>query len=344
MSNKQIVIVGAGVSGLTIGYELARIGNKVIVIEKEDKVGGLAKSFRYNGFTFDIGPHRFHTDNPSTLQFIKHILNDETVNIRRHSGVQVLGRYYTWPLRPVTLIQLPLSIMVRSGIDLLFNVSKKADNEDNFKDYVCKRYGPTIYEIFFRKYTEKFFGLSADEMHSEWAKASIAKAVIDKHINLRNLFDILRFTIMPAPIRTEFIYPKKGIGLFCDRLAERIIQMGGQVLTNSAVTDIGFSKDKIIAVACNGAAFKPDRLVWTGSLLALSRLLGSPRPNLDYLSLLLFNIELNKPLRNSYQWCYYSGEEIIFNRVSSPVLFSRDLVPEGKSSLCVELTDRKSVV
>ncbi len=56
----QTLIVGAGIAGLTIGYELAKKGQKVIIVEKEIRPGGLAKSFRYNGFTFDIGPHRFY--------------------------------------------------------------------------------------------------------------------------------------------------------------------------------------------------------------------------------------------------------------------------------------------
>jgi protoporphyrinogen oxidase len=337
MSDRQILIVGAGISGLTIGYELARRGCKVVIVEKANEVGGLAKSFQYNGFTFDIGPHRFYTVNPSILRFIKHILGDEMVSIFRHTAVQVFGRYHTWPLRPVVLFGLPLGIMVKSGIDLFFTRLKKGGNENNFKDYICNRYGATIYEVFFKKYTEKFLGLQVDKVHSDWARASIDKAIIDKCIILRDLFDILKSTIMPVAIRTVFLYPKRGMGFFCNRLAEGIRQRGGIIHTGNPVTDIGYSEDRIDSVNCNGRIFKPYRLVWTAPITLLYKLLGL-RLNLNYLSLILYNVELHKPLKYTYQWCYYPDQEIIFNRVSAPLLFSKDLVPDGRASLSVELT------
>ncbi len=337
----QTLIVGAGIAGLTIGYELAKKGQRVIVAEKESRPGGLAKSFRYNGFTFDIGPHRFYANNERTLEFIKHILGSEAESFSRYSGVYVLGKYHSWPLRPATLFKLPPKVMVRSGIDLLFQKLKRADDRDNFEDYICNRYGFTIYEYFFKKYTEKFVGLSPEEMHSDWARVSIDKAVIDKRIGLRSLADVIKSLIMPPKISTEFLYPKDGIGFFCDKLSDKIRQMDGAILENTSVDRINYSEDKINTVQCNGISFTPDEVVWTAPIGIICKLMDLPSPRIDYLSLVLYNIELEGPSENKYQWCYYGDDRIVFNRVSYPSLFSKKLAPEGRSSLCVEVTCRE---
>ena len=61
---ERVVIVGAGPAGLTCGYELARSGHPVLVVEQDPRqVGGLARTIEYKGFRFDIGGHRFFSKN-----------------------------------------------------------------------------------------------------------------------------------------------------------------------------------------------------------------------------------------------------------------------------------------
>ena len=103
-----VVIVGAGIAGLTLAHNLANAGKKVVVIEMEKDVGGLARSFRYDGFTFDIGPHRFHTDDQEVLQFIKKVLEPNLLTIRRKSGVYMFGKYFEWPLASSSIFRLSM--------------------------------------------------------------------------------------------------------------------------------------------------------------------------------------------------------------------------------------------
>ena len=56
-----VVIIGGGPAGLTAAYELVKQGIRPIVLEKADKVGGLARTETYKGFRFDMGGHRFFT-------------------------------------------------------------------------------------------------------------------------------------------------------------------------------------------------------------------------------------------------------------------------------------------
>src|SRR3989304_7355400 len=156
MKTNEVVIVGAGISGLTVGYFLAKNGYKVAIIERESSVGGLARSFYYDNFVFDIGPHRFHTDYQNVLDFIYEILTTEIVTIPRKSGIWLFNRYHEWPIRTSSAFNLPISILVKTTIDLFFNKNNKNDEDENFESYIIGHYGKTLYDICFDKYTEKF--------------------------------------------------------------------------------------------------------------------------------------------------------------------------------------------
>src|SRR4030067_2273573 len=123
MSEKSIVIIGAGVAGLTLAYKLLEAGvqHPVVLIEKEDRVGGLARSFTYNHnsdvFIFDIGPHRFHSDDKAVMDFVLEILGDDYIEIGRSSSVWMYDYYHNWPLKINTVFKLPFWLMMKSTVD-----------------------------------------------------------------------------------------------------------------------------------------------------------------------------------------------------------------------------------
>jgi protoporphyrinogen oxidase len=146
---KEILIVGAGVTGMTIGSILAGKGHKVVILEKESAIGGLARSFRYDGFTFDAGPHRVFTSVAGIYEFIRNALGGECRSFRRCSEVHMFNRYYPWPLSPSSLFKYPFKIMVGTVADLVLKRMGKYFDDDIFADYICSRYGRTIYKAFF---------------------------------------------------------------------------------------------------------------------------------------------------------------------------------------------------
>ena len=68
------IIIGAGVQGLTFALCLARKGLPVVLLERSGVLGGQARSFHYEGFTFDFGLHAFVTKNPRVENFVREIL------------------------------------------------------------------------------------------------------------------------------------------------------------------------------------------------------------------------------------------------------------------------------
>ena len=106
-------IVGAGPSGLTAAYKLLKADKTVALIERDDRVGGLAKSYDYEGQIFDTGPKRFHTDDQMVLDFIDEVLGENVYQIERSTKVYFLGRYFDWPLHSKDVLQMPLGVSVK---------------------------------------------------------------------------------------------------------------------------------------------------------------------------------------------------------------------------------------
>ena len=334
---QAVTIVGAGVAGLTIAYQLARQGFRTTVIEKNPVVGGLARTFHYGDFHFDVGPHRFHTENRRVADFIRGILGKEAIEIPRKSGARMFGRFHEWPLRPGILMSMPLMLMVRGARDLLF---KQRLPGESFEADIVNKYGRTLYEIFFDPYTRKFLFHSPAELHRDWARAGVNRAVIDKRAASDSLWSLLKNTLMPKPVETMFLYPPQGVGRFSDVLAEAITSMGGRVVLGQAVTSVETDSSRVTAVTTAQERVPCDQIVWTAPVTTLNAHVGVVGVDLEYLSTIFYNLEIGRPPRLDYQWTYFGGDEI-FSRVTAPEAFLATTTPAGKSGLCVELTCRE---
>ena len=334
----SVTIVGAGVAGLTIGYQLALRGYAVTVVERNTVVGGLGRTFHYGDFHFDVGPHRFHTENPRVAGFIRSILKEEAIEIPRKSGARMFGRFHEWPLRPGILLAMPVKLMFRGARDLVFREQLPGES---FEADVINKYGRTLYDIFFEPYTRKFLFYSPAELHRDWARAGVNRAVIDKRAKADSLWSLLRTTLLPKPVETMFLYPPTGVGRFSDLLAESITQRGGRIVLGREVTAVQTSGRRITSIDTADERIACDNVVWTGPLTTLNQLLGIRGVDLEYLSTIFYNFEISAPARLDYQWTYFGGDEI-FSRVTAPEAFLPSTVPPGKSGLCVEVTSRQN--
>ncbi|MFL6281410.1 MAG: FAD-dependent oxidoreductase [Vicinamibacterales bacterium] len=332
-----VSIVGAGVAGLTMAYQLARHGRRVIVIDRNPVVGGLGRTFHYGDFHFDVGPHRFHTENPRVANFIRDILKEEAIEIPRKSGVRMFNRFHEWPLRPGILLTMPIALMLKGARDLFF---KEKLPGESFEADIINKYGRTLYEIFFEPYTRKFLFHSPSELHRDWARAGVNRAVIDQRAQSDSLWSLLKNTLMPKPVETMFIYPPHGVGRFSDLLAKSITEMGGRLVLDAPVTAVETDGTRIAAVHTANERIACDEIVWTAPLTTLNGLLNIEGLELDYLSTIFYNLEIGRPPKLDYQWTYFGGDEI-FSRVTSPEAFVPSTTPPGKSGLCVEFTCRE---
>lgn len=335
---KRYVVVGAGAAGLTLAYLLTKAGLPVTVVEKESEVGGLARSFHYDEWHFDIGPHRFYSANPVVGNFLTEVMGDDFLEISRTSAVHFMGHYHSWPLRLETLPKLPLGIAFRAGLDLLGKAARTSEDSVSFEDYVLRRYGRTLYQTFFRDYTEKFLGIPASDTHQNWAKVGVERATIDEKVNTASLAEIFKLMLIPKPRELNFLYPRRdGVHAFWRRCAEKVVAAGGEILTGKVPQRLETGPEGLQRLVLDDRTLDCEVLAWSGPVPELARMLHRPAPNLSYRSHVVYNILLDSPPVHDYQWCYFGAKDLVFSRLSNPASFSPHTVPSGRGGLCLEI-------
>ncbi len=337
----NITIVGAGVAGLTLGYLLSKKGIPVTIIEKEDEVGGLARSFHYKNWSIDIGPHRFHTDDPVVQNFLNTTMQDLLIEIPRNSKVFFYGKHFEWPLTLKSLFQLPPALILQSVQDLMF---RPRSTGESFESYVMCKYGKALTNSFFREYTEKFLKIKLDKCHRDWAETGINRATIDENVKTSSIIELLFGILSRKKIQTNFLYPKNGaIDIFPKLLSEQIVLLGGTIMTNTKVDKIIKENSLVKSIVLNsGQELETDYLLWSGCPSNLEKLIGFQTSNLTFCSTVLCNLLVEGPPPVPSQWEYFGSREIIFCRVSTNTSFNIDLAPQGYYGICAEIVCYKN--
>jgi protoporphyrinogen oxidase len=258
----------------------------------------------------------------------------------RKSEVYFEGKYYRWPLHPKNLVQLPLPLAVKSGIDLAVNGMKTYGSE-TFEDYVLRQYGPTLYENFFKGYSIKFLGIHPKDTHPDWAKVGLNRAIIDDKLQMQNLAQLAKSTLLQYnKAEIDFMYPKGGLQVTWDKVSDLIKARKGRILTGTGARMVG-ANGKIEAVYAGDERIEPSVVIWTAPITLACSQLGVEVPDLPYLSTLFFNVMLKGDVPRDYQWCYYGADDLVFSRISTPRYFSEDTCPPGTTGLCCEITCRE---
>jgi protoporphyrinogen oxidase len=248
----KVLIIGGGPAGLTASYQLSKAGVKSIVLEKDRVLGGLSRTVNHKNYYFDIGGHRFFTKIKEVEDMWKEVLADDFLRRKRLSRIYYNKKFFYYPLRAFNaLFGLGLwnsFLIIASYLGAKLTPSH---NEENFEQWVSKRFGKRLYKIFFKIYTEKVWGIPCTEIRAEWASQRIRGLSLITALKNALLKSKNRSGDKKGVIKTlieEFHYPKFGPGMMWNKVAERAVGNGSEVWTGAEVEGILWSEDRIEAL------------------------------------------------------------------------------------------------
>src|SRR5687767_13001049 len=171
----EVAIIGAGPAGLTAAYLLAQNGIPVTVIEADPEyVGGLSRTARYKGFHFDIGGHRFFSKSKEVEDLWTELLPEDMLERPRMSRIFYRGNFFSYPLKArEALFNLGLIESALCVLSYVYARIRPHPEPKSFEDWVCNRFGKRLFNIFFKTYTEKVWGMSCKEISADWAAQRI---------------------------------------------------------------------------------------------------------------------------------------------------------------------------
>ncbi len=352
----RVLVLGAGLAGLSAAVRAAREGASVLVVEGAGQVGGLASSIQVDGWWLDHGPHRFWSRDERTLAFARQMLGENIVESERRSRIVLLGRSFEYPLRPGdALSKLPARILARAIADWLLERARhwaRPRPDANFEDWVVKRFGRTLHELFFGQYTEKAWGAPCSTISADWAAQRISQT---------GLLDAAASMLLPGrgaeqrSLAARFLYPKRGgIGALAQACATHLRELGGEIALEARVERVELHGGRARAIHARRAdggveRFDCDALI---STIPLPRLLGAlddgtsgrndaGASGLHHRAVRFVHLEVARPRLSPNHWIYLPEKHLAAHRATEFKNFSDHGLPVDRTAVCVEFTCAK---
>ena len=346
-AQRRHLVIGGGPAGLTAAYYLAKRGEPVLVVEADDQLGGIAKTKEQDGYRFDLGGHRFFTKAKEVDDMWHEVLDEEFLERPRMSRIYWNKKFLDYPLQGMDVVKkLGPVELTRAGLSYLHAaifMRKIKGKEENLEQWVTARFGKRLYQLFFKSYTEKVWGVPCTEIRAEWAAQRIkglsffsaAKAAFfgNKGNKIKSLID-------------KFNYPRYGPGQLWDAMAREIEKRGGEVRLNARAEKIVLSEDgkSVKHVVVNGEPIEPLHVI---SSLPLRAAVGITEPapdpkvqenakGLRYRDFLTVGLVIDGQDLFPDNWIYIHEPGVQVGRIQNYRSWSPWMVPD-ESKACVGL-------
>jgi len=355
---KTVVILGGGCAGLAAGIRLGKRQHHIVIVEQADHVGGLAGGVQIGAHTYEYGPHAFHTTDPEILADVKELMGPELIEYHRSIKIRFLGKYFQFPLtvRDV-LVRLPVKTVIHAGFSFLWHFGKglvSRPRVESSETLLMRYYGRVLYEIFFKSYIIKVWGISPAEFSPAFARERIPRR------NLLELADKVWSAIkarLGRAVKTEGYVEKvegklyttrRGFSLITQRMAERLTALGGEVLLDTRVTRVLREGGRMTAVEVSGPGgsrrIACDGVINTLPVNEVTRMIAPPldravldaAARLKFRALVFVGVLVRKPRALLSSFMYF--REHSFNRIADLSQFGFQIEPAGHSTMVAEIS------
>jgi protoporphyrinogen/coproporphyrinogen III oxidase len=157
---RQVLIIGAGITGLTAAYEVARRGGRPIVYEASSRAGGLIRTEQVEGFTIEAGPDSVLGSKPAGVELIRELgLESDLLSVRPPGGAFVLRGRTLHALPQPSFLGIPLTPEALARYDLLPEPARArmalestipsagGDGDESVAAFFRRRFGPETVDL-----------------------------------------------------------------------------------------------------------------------------------------------------------------------------------------------------
>src|ERR1700685_2028864 len=253
----EVFVIGAGPAGLTAAYCLTREARSVIIIERDPiYVGGISRTVQYKDFLFDIGGHRFFSKSKEIVALWQEILPDDFIERPRLSRIYYNGKFFSYPLKAFeALVKLGVFTSAACLVSYAYAKIFPITPARTFHDWVRNQFGERLFQIFFKTYTEKVWGMSCDEISADWAAQRIKGLDLRVAVTnaLKRSLGLGRKKAAPGQktdqessrdvVKTlieTFQYPRRGPGMMWEAAAAKIKERGGRIAMGRELSGLSY--------------------------------------------------------------------------------------------------------
>jgi protoporphyrinogen oxidase len=361
--SSPVVILGAGLTGLSAAHHL-RTG-PFLLVEKDTRVGGHARSHREHGHTFDVTGHWLHLRDDRSKALLATLFParpgqpSDWLSIARKTKIHMHGVELEYPFQ-ANLHGLPLEIVQECLVGLVEAREAAARGEawaiepTSFEAYAIAKFGRGIAQHFFVPYNTKLWGMHPDRLVPEWVRRFVPEPdtaqILGGALGLRQT---------GLGYNVEFLYPRAGgIDNLANALRDGLVsreQAGeGQLWTGTQLEELEPSRRRVKLTGHGGHGGHSDwidyrALISTIPLPELIARIPEAPPEVREAAAALrcvrwryLDVATTRPVPVDWHWAYVPEPRFPFFRVGVYSNAVASMAPNGAASLYVELGDREA--
>lgn len=260
--NKKIAIIGAGPMGLMTAYELLKKGYQVTVFELDDRIGGMSASFDFDGTKIERFYHFICKPDQPMFELLQEFNIFDRLKWRNTKmGFYYQGTLYPWG-DPISLLTFPkLDFITKLRYGLMVKKTVKKHNWDKLDsigvtDWLKKQIGEKGYNVLWKSLFHFKFYQYKDNLSALWLSARIRRIGLSR----KNI------------LRESLGYLEGGSDILLNKMAEKIVELGGAIKLQSFVSEIVAKNNKIYGIRTGNDLIEFDYVVSTIPLPGLKKI------------------------------------------------------------------------
>lgn len=341
MNQRKVAVIGAGPAGITAAYQLAKAGVEVDLYEAGSKVGGLAKTIDLWNQKVDLGPHRFFSSDNRVNKLWLEVADGQYDMVDRLTRIYYKKKFYYYPLKPFDALK-NLGVIEAASCVVSYGKERLAPTKEDgsFENWVVGRFGRRLFEIFFKTYSEKLWGISCKELDADFAAQRIKKL---------SLFEAIKNAFLGGKgnkhktLVDQFAYPKGGTGMIYENMERYINSNKGKVLLNTPVKRVLTTNGTADAIELeDGSVKKYDHVISSMPIsLLVTRLPEVPEKIREAANTLKFRntilVYLNVHATELFpdNWLYVHSSDLKMGRLTNFRNWVPELYGNEKTSIMV---------